>query len=220
MKTILCFGDSNTWGSIACDHPTSEPSSRYDEHTRWPGVLRDTLDENYRVIEEGLSGRTTIYSIPKEAYKHGESYLLPCLLSHRPLDLVILMIGTNDLRLVYKADYDHLDKGVRRLIQIIQSCPMCGTGAVPPKILLVSPIHICRPTGRTDYFNDRGGDICIERANRYAASYEAVAAETGCFFLDGALYGEPDPADGMHLRRESHLSLGRAVADKVREIFE
>lgn len=220
MKTILCFGDSNTWGSIASDHPVATPSARYDEHTRWPGVLRDTLGEPYRVIEEGLSGRTTIYRIPKEAYKHGESYLLPCLLSHRPLDLVVLMIGTNDLRLVYKADYDHLDKGVRRLIEIIQSCPMCGTGAIAPKILLISPIHICRPTGRMDYFNDRGGDICIERANRYAASYEAVARETGCYFLDAALYGKPDPADGMHLLRQSHIALGKAVADKVREIFE
>ena len=93
MKTILCFGDSNTWGSIASDRPTVQPSLRYDEHTRWPCVLGEELGPEYRVVEEGLSGRTTIYSIPSEAYKNGEPYLLPCLLSHRPLDLVIMMLG-------------------------------------------------------------------------------------------------------------------------------
>lgn len=133
MKTILCFGDSNTWGSIASDRPTVQPSLRYDEHTRWPCVLGEELGPEYRVVEEGLSGRTTIYSIPSEAYKNGEPYLLPCLLSHRPLDLVIMMLGTNDLRLVYHADYDHLDKGIRRLIEIVQTCSMCGVGAVSPR---------------------------------------------------------------------------------------
>lgn len=219
MKTILCFGDSNTWGSIASDRPTVQPSLRYDEHTRWPCVLGEELGPEYRVVEEGLSGRTTIYSIPSEAYKNGEPYLLPCLLSHRPLDLVIMMLGTNDLRLVYHADYDHLDKGIRRLIEIVQTCSMCGVGAVSPPILLVSPIRIRHPSGRMDFFNDRGGEVCIERASRYPQTYAAVAREMGCAFLDASLYGEPDPADGLHVTRESHLRLGRAVADKVHEIL-
>jgi lysophospholipase L1-like esterase len=220
MKTILCYGDSNVWGSVANDTETDAPSLRYGEHVRWTSVLADTLSADYRVIEEGLCGRTTIYHIPAEAYKQGDVYLLPCLMSHRPLDLVVMMLGTNDLRLVYQADREHLEKGITRLVDIVKDCPACGTGAVAPKILLVSPILITRPTGRKDYFIARGGDECMVYVQRFAAAYEQVAKEKDCYFLDAALYGEPDPADGMHLTRASHERLGRAVAAKVAEIFE
>ena len=219
MKTILCYGDSNVWGSVANDSETTDPSLRYGEHVRWTSVLADALSPDYRVIEEGLCGRTTIYSVKAEAYKQGDAYLLPCLMSHRPIDLVTLMLGTNDLRLIYKADREHPEKGISQLIDIIKGCPGCGAGAVVPRILLISPILITRPTGRQDYFLARGGDECIMYVKRFAAAYAKVAQEKGCYFLDAALYGEPDPADGMHLTRPSHLRLGRAVADKVEEIF-
>lgn len=220
MKNVLCYGDSNVWGSVPHHCATSDPSLRYPEHVRWTSVLRDDLSDDYRVIEEGLSGRTTIYSVPDQWYKCGEPYLLPCLLSHRPLDLVVMMLGTNDLRLCYHADVEHPDKGVRRLIEIIQHCPECGTDAKPPKILLVSPIEIRKPTGRTDYFNDRGGEICIERARRFAPAYQQAAQELGCFFLDAALYGVPSEKDGLHLTHESHIALGHAIAKKVMDILE
>lgn len=218
-KNILCYGDSNVWGSVANPVATTVPSRRRGAHERWTGVLQDTLGEGYHVIEEGLCGRTTIYSVPEQWFKHGENYLLPCLMSHRPLDLVILMLGTNDLRKIYKADCEHPDKGIRRLIDIIQSCPDCGAGVKPPRILVVSPISICRPTGRMDYFRDRGGDECIRLVQRFAPAYEKAARDTGCAFLDAALYALPDPADGMHLKKESHISLGRAIADKVAQMF-
>lgn len=219
MKNILCYGDSNVWGSVPHHCARTDPSSRYPEHVRWTSVLKDDLDDDYRVIEEGLSGRTTIYSIPDQWYKCGEPYLLPCLLTHRPLDLVIMMLGTNDLRLCYHADTEHVDKGVRRLIDIIQGCPECGVGVKPPKILLVSPIEIRKPTGRMDFFEDRGGDICIELARRFAPAYKAAAEEMGCEFLDAALYGVPSEKDGLHLTHESHIALGHAIAEKVKEIL-
>ena len=92
MRRILCFGDSNTWGY---DPATGE---RFDEQTRWTGVLQAALGGDYTVIEEGLNGRTTVWDDPIEGHKNGHEYLVPCLETHRPLDLVVLMLGTNDLK--------------------------------------------------------------------------------------------------------------------------
>ena len=93
MKTILCYGDSNTWGY----NPSM--GGRYARDERWPGVLRKELGEGYLVIEEGLNGRTTVWDDPIEGYKNGKTYLVPCLETHKPLDLVIILLGTNDLKM-------------------------------------------------------------------------------------------------------------------------
>jgi lysophospholipase L1-like esterase len=82
MKTVLCYGDSNTWGY----DPVSQ--SRFDIHTRWAGVARDLLGSDWHVIEEGLNGRTTVWDDPIEGDKNGKTYLPPCLATHRPLDVV------------------------------------------------------------------------------------------------------------------------------------
>lgn len=92
MKNILCYGDSNTWGYDA------ETKNRFPPDVRWTGILKRTLGEGYHVIEEGLNGRTTVWDDPIEGYKNGREYLIPCLESHRPLDLVIIMLGTNNLK--------------------------------------------------------------------------------------------------------------------------
>lgn len=218
-KTILCYGDSNVWGSIASWAPTTAPSRRYDEHTRWPRAMGNLLGRDYAVVEEGLSGRNTVFHDPDAPYKNAEAYLLPCLLSHRPLDLVIMMLGTNDLKLAFAPAPGHLADGMARLVDIVQQCADCGSGAVPPPILLISPIHIARPQGRQDYFEARGGEACIDLVKLFAPAYRALAREKGCHFLDAAVYGSPDPADGLHLTEPSHLALGRAVAKEVRAIF-
>jgi lysophospholipase L1-like esterase len=92
MKTILCYGDSNTWGW----DPISE--SRLDKDVRWPGVLQQELGDDYEVISEGLPGRTTVWTDPIEGHMSGKDYLIPCLHSHKPIDLVIILLGTNDLK--------------------------------------------------------------------------------------------------------------------------
>ncbi len=94
MKSILCYGDSNTWGTAT----QPRPDGRYAPHERWPGVLRLALGDEWLVIEEGLGGRTTVNDDPVEgAERNGRMYLLPCLGSHKPLDVVDIMLGTNDL---------------------------------------------------------------------------------------------------------------------------
>ena len=91
MKTILCFGDSNTWGY------NPENGQRFGPEERWTGILRNSLGEDYRVIEEGLNGRTTLWDDPIAGFKNGLDYLMPCLESHMPFDLITIMLGTNDL---------------------------------------------------------------------------------------------------------------------------
>ena len=97
MKTILCYGDSNTYGY--------NPSNgfRYPENVRWTGRLQSALGEGYKIIEEGCNGRTTIFDDPLEGWKNGLGYLRPCLNSHKPVDIVIMMLGSNDLKETFHA---------------------------------------------------------------------------------------------------------------------
>ena len=124
VRTILCYGDSNTWGS---DPETRE---RFPEDVRWPGVLRKRLDEEYRVIEEGLPGRTTVRDDPIEGgHKNGRTYLMACLESHRPLDLITLMLGTNDLKARFGSSASDIAQGAASLADMMlrSGCgPDCG----------------------------------------------------------------------------------------------
>ena len=97
MKTILCFGDSNTWGY------NPENRQRFGPEERWSGILRNSLGEDYRAIEEGLNGRTTLWDDPIEGFKNGLDYLMPCLESHKPFDLITIMLGTNDLKCRFRS---------------------------------------------------------------------------------------------------------------------
>lgn len=217
-KRVLCYGDSNTWGTIAGWTEAPSPG-RYDGQTRWPCVLARRLGEAYCILEEGLPGRNTVFDDPDPA-KNGEPALLPCLRAHSPVDVVVLMLGTNDLKLIFEPADDRLADGIARLIDIIRQHPECGTGGVPPQILVVSPIHMARPEGRQDFYRARGEEAGVRRSMLFASAYQRVAAEKGCFFLDAAQYAKPDPADGLHLTRESHPALGEALAEKIKEIYQ
>ena len=92
MKNVLCYGDSNTYGYIP------ETGLRYPKNVRWTGVLQNLLGKNFNVIEEGCNGRTTIFDDPIEGWKNGRDYLKPCLNSHKPIDIIIMMLGSNDLK--------------------------------------------------------------------------------------------------------------------------
>ena len=218
---ILCYGDSNTWGTIGKWKATDDPSERFDENTRWTCVLQKELGESYHVISEGLGGRTSIYPVPGEEWKNGEPYLTPCLLSHRPLDLVILMLGTNDLHLKEKMTLENLPAGITRLIDIIQALPKAGRGNKPTKILVIAPIEVkeSAPEGRREvyrkFFADEGRAVSL----MFPAVYEKIAREKGCYFLNAQLYAEPGPADGIHMDAPSHLRLGKAIAEFIRKEF-
>ena len=152
MKTILCFGDSNTWGCAPLGN--SENHTRYGPDVRWGSVLRTTLGEGYWVIEEGLNGRTTIWADPVEGeYKSGKSYLTACLESHAPLDLVIILLGTNDLKHRFGLSAWDIAASAAVLVEMVQASSSGQNGGAP-RVLLICPPPVgklgplCRDAGR------------------------------------------------------------------------
>jgi lysophospholipase L1-like esterase len=206
---ILCYGDSNTWGCIPVT-AEDEPPRRLPPDERWPGVLRRELGAGHWVVEEGLNARTTVLDDESEPHRNGLALLLPALLTHQPLDLVVLLLGTNDLKAQYDVSAREIADGAGRLVDEVRGSG-CGPGGRAPAALLVCP----PPLGPLDLFADvfAGGP---GKSRELAAAYGAVASARGCPFLDAGAHVRPSEADGLHLDREAHAALGAAIADVVR----
>ena len=205
---MLCYGDSNTWGS---DPETGE---RFAPDVRWPGVLARGLGDGFRVVEEGLNGRTTVYDDPIEgAHKNGRTYLRACLESHSPIDLVTLMLGTNDLKARFGASASDIAQGAVSLAdEILRSG--CGPGGGAPVVVMISPAPVGKLTDMAEMF--RGAE---EKSGRFAAHYERFAEQYGCEFLDAGAVISSSDIDGIHLEAEEHRKLGGAVADLVLKVL-
>src|SRR5919204_1412889 len=132
MRTILCYGDSNTYGYDAAT------AGRFPRDVRWPGVVRRELGPEFEIIEEGLNGRTTIWDDPFVDGRNGRQYLGPCLQSHAPIHLVVLMLGTNDLKAVFRVSAPEIASGAAALVATIQTS-RAGPGMAAPHVLLVVP---------------------------------------------------------------------------------
>lgn len=208
MKTILCYGDSNTWGYNPVD------GERFDRDTRWAGVLRNTLGAGYWVIEEGLNGRTTVWDDPIEGYKNGKSYLIPCLETHRPLDLIVIMLGTNDLKMRFSVSAYDIANGAGVLVDVIQKSAS-GPGGGTPQVLLMAPPPLAELTDFAEMFEG-----AAEKSARFASHYRRVAEERGCAFLNAGQVIVSSELDGIHFEMDEHRKLGEAVAAKVRGMLE
>ena len=206
MKTILCYGDSNTWGY--------DPKSmtRYPRDTRWTGILRNTLGDGYLVIEEGLNGRTTVWDDPIELDKNGATYLRPCIQTHKPMDLVIIMLGTNDLKTRFSLNAYDIASGAGVLVDMVQKSETGIDGKAPEVLLIAPPPTVPLPT--TEIF---GGSR--EKSLGFSKQYRRVAIEKKCHYLDAGEHIESSPIDGIHFEVDMHEKLGLAIAAKVREIL-
>jgi lysophospholipase L1-like esterase len=209
VDTIVCYGDSNTHGA---DPVTN---GRFPRHVRWPGVLAAELGDGAYVIEEGLGGRTTLWDDPFTDFRNGKPYLLPCLRSHQPVDVLVLMLGTNDLKSIFGRAAHEIAAGAGALVDIALTS---GTGPDdgPPAVLLLSPPRLGEPTDRSELWGFGGARTKSEALPRL---YRNVAEVKGVSFLDAAALVGGDPADGVHLGAADHAVLGRAVADAVRAIL-
>lgn len=205
MKTILCYGDSNTWGY----DPVTQ--GRFPRDVRWPGVLRQTLGPDYLVIEEGLNGRTTVWDDPIEGHKNGKTYLVPCLETHKPLDLVIIMLGTNDLKMRFSVPAYDIAKGAGVLVEIVQKSET-GPDGRAPQVLLMAPPPLAKLTGFAEMFAG-----APPKARQFAAQYRRVAEARGCHFFDTGTVITSSDLDGIHFEAEEHGKLGRAVAAVVQQ---
>ena len=218
---IMCYGDSNTWGTVARWN-INDPHLRYGRDIRWPCVLQALLGDQYAVQEEGLGGRTTIYTAdPEYPYKNGLYMLEGCLKTHYPLDLIVLMLGTNDLHLPKPLPEDELGTGITRLVEVIQAHPEFGPEEKRvPEILLIAPPFITpsAPEGRTEVYGKFFGEYGERLTHRFPEVFAGIAEKYGCHFLDAQPFTHPDPRDGVHLDAQSHQKLAHAVRDKVLEI--
>ncbi|MDY5931969.1 MAG: GDSL-type esterase/lipase family protein [Candidatus Ornithospirochaeta sp.] len=205
MKNILCFGDSNTFGS------TTEYPGRYEYEERWTIILGKLLGNGYHVIEEGLGGRTTVFEDPFKPGKCGIKDISNAIQSHKPLDLVIIMLGTNDTKQVYNASAKSIAYGVEMIIDRIRH-----EDIEMPRILIVSPIHIAPAIGESRFQSYDSSSY--EKSLELASWYEKTAERTGSFFLDASLYGRAG-SDCLHMTKDSHERLAEALYGKVKEIL-
>lgn len=208
MYKVLCYGDSNTWGAI----PGSD--DRYVRDSRWPGVLRKFLGEGYLVIEEGLNGRTTVWEDPIEGFKSGKDYLVPCLETHKPLDLVVVMLGTNDLKARFSVTAYDVAEGAGTLVEIIKKS-VTGRRGNPPEVLLVAPPPIA---DLSEYEQPFSG--AQEKSLEFADQFNRVADELDVYLLDAGDFVSSSDRDGIHLEEQEHAKLGKAVGEKVVAIRE
>ena len=209
MKSILCFGDSNTWGYI----PGS--GQRYAFEQRWPGILQSLLETEYRVIEEGLNGRTTVWDDPYKPDRSGRDALHMILQSHKPLDLVIIMLGTNDLKHYRDIDAADAAHGIEVLAEMVRKSE-AGVEGKAPRLLLIAPPHITEPS-KEMVISFRESS---EKSMGFDQYYSAVAREFKADYLNAAEVAMPDENEGIHLNAEAHEALAKAVADKITAFYE
>ena len=208
MKNILCFGDSNTYGYNVAD------GGRLERHLRWTGILQSLLKEDYYVIEEGLNGRTTVFEDPLDAGRRGISAINSVLQTHIPLDLVIVMLGTNDTKPYFAAPAEIIAKGAAKLCLAVKNFDY---GGMPiPEVLLVSPIIVGHGVnkGPMVYFDETS----CEKSWNFAELYKKSAAETGSHFFDAASVTAPSNADLVHLDQSGHMELAKALCSKIKEL--
>ncbi len=209
MSILLCFGDSNTHGSIPMLH--RDDSRRFGPEERWPGVLRRELDAGWTIIEEGLPGRTTLHDDPIEGvYKNGLWYLRACLESHRPIDMMTLMLGTNDLKSRFAVQPLDIAESVGILLDTIAKS-QAGPNGAAPRVLLIAPPPLAKLTFLGDMF--AGG---TEKSQRLGAVYSPQAEKFGAAFLDAGTVIRTSDIDGVHFEPGEHAKLGKAVAAAIR----
>lgn len=213
-KRIICFGDSNTWGF---DPGTGE---RYPEDIRWPCVLGSLLGDGYQILEEGQNGRTIANEDPWEwGTKCGMDYILPMCESHNPFDLLIIMLGTNDLKAKFGLPAPDIAGSLQNMLMKTKGYMQYQLRS-NARILVVAPPHLGDGLGDSVFEPFFDTDKAIEGSKRLAYWYELVASQFGCEFLDAALYAKAGNTDSLHMSEEGHRALAEAIADKVRQILE
>jgi len=218
MKTIVAFGDALTWGydPKTSHRPRGAKMERFSDEERWPGVMLAELGEGYKLIVEGLKGRTTVWDDPLAPGLSAAGHLIPVLDSHAPLDLLIIMLGTNDLKHYLGVSARDIARGVGVLIH--QALFNAADDFVDePKVLLISPPHLGEGVNdaqrRADF---RGG---LAKSKKLGAQYRIIAERYGVAFFDSASVIKASEIDQWHIDVDQHEILGKAIAPVVREML-
>lgn len=208
MQTVLCYGDSNTYGYSPVD------GERWSKGIRWTGILKDLLGTDYEVIEEGCNGRTTILEVPSDVWKNGLTYLKPCLNSHKPIDYFVMMLGTNDLKFQFGVGAKEVAKGAETLVEEVKDFSNSKNVKLP-KIILISPPYIGEGICQSPFGNDFDEKSVIE-SKKFAKYYEEVANRQGCIFVDAAKAVMPSLEDSLHLMPSEHKKLAHKIYEVIK----
>lgn len=211
-KTIVCFGDSNTHGY------NSFNGGRFSHKERWPCLLADLLGPDYLVREEGLSGRTTSFDDPLFEGLNGYCAIHGCLLTHEPVDLLVIMLGTNDTKERFSATPENITRGLERLVTKAIHTPEAWRNE--PNVLIIAPPPIEVRYCETDIGSEMGKH-CAEKSRALAPLYRDLAGRLGCHFLDAASVPGVEMAsyDHMHLSLNAHKCLAEKLAELIPQIF-
>ncbi len=224
-KRIMVFGDSNSWGWNPV--PEIAPISRYPEDVAWPGVMAGDLGADYEVINESLSARTAVVADKSVdaglgltgAGLSGAEYLPAAIASHMPLDLVIIMLGTNDVKPVYNRSVDEIAQDVMSLVAEVQKNVGVATSYAPAKVLVVAPPHLGK-IADVDWVQAMFPAEAVQKSVELAGSLCSMAAAAAVPCYDGGTVAEITGVDGIHMTAQNHEKLGHAVASEVRKILE
>ncbi len=207
MPVVVAFGDSNTWGA------TPGGDARMAPGIRWPGVMAHALGERISVIEEGLRGRTAQFDDPDEPGRNGFVYFAPCLLSHAPLDLVVVSLGCNDCKAKFAAAPATIATGIERLVDVALASES-GPGGGAPRVIIVAPPPIAKLTEYAEMF--AGG---AAKARELPALYRALAERRGVGFVDAGQFIRCSDLDGVHYAPGQHAILGAALAEAASKML-
>jgi lysophospholipase L1-like esterase len=212
-RRILCFGDSLTWGWIQ----EGAPTTRFPYPERWAGIMASKLGSGYEIVEEGLSARTTAIDDPVDPRLNGSAYLPTALASHLPLDLVIIMLGTNDAKSYYYRTPYEIAVGMSKLVsQVLTSAGGVGTVYGAPQVLVVAPPPLAPVADPWLQEMFEGGR---EKTIELAKQYRSLANFMKVHFFDAGSVISTDGLDGIHFSAKNNADLGNALANKVSEIF-
>lgn len=213
-KNIMVFGDSNTWGYSPLSYKEGA-CIRFDRETRWTGRLQEKLGPEYYVLEEGLNGRTTVWEDPIEEHKCGKEQLIPLLNTHNPLDLIIIMLGTNDLKMRFNVAAIDIANSVGLLVEkVFENKNVFRNEQV--KVLVIAPAPTNLQAGGPFTESFAGAQ---EKSKLLGHLYQQVAESYGVDFVDAGKYMTAHEADGLHLGVDAHRLLAEVVYEKVMEIL-
>lgn len=214
-KRIVCFGDSNTWGYDPITH------TRYDESVRWPMVLQALLGDAYQIMEEGQNGRTIANPDPWEwGTKCGMDYVLPMVETHNPFDLLIIMLGSNDLKRKFSLPAADIAGSLQNMLMKVRGYAAYQLGCPDLKILIVSPPALGSELQRSPFAPFFDCAYATAQAQELARWYALVAEQFHCAFFNATALVSGSEADQLHLSPESHRKLAEALRDEVLKILE
>ena len=213
-KTIVCYGDSNTWGY------TPGTGVRFDEDTRWTGRLQTLLGQDYRVAECGMNARTTSFDDPFRDYLNGRHGLVYSLMEAKPIDLLIISLGTNDMKY---GNAFRSAKGLDALLDVAvhANTYIPGSSAIyrdVPRVLVISPIALHEALETKFPLHEMTGRVKDSR--EFAPLYQSVCKKYGVYFMNAADYAQASDVDCVHMDASSHHALAEAAAIKVQQIYD